>query len=92
MPRDGPKKLKRLRLTVGVSLLVLSLVPWMVAAIVPFVGSSPGTVAASIGGLIVIAEVIGAVAVIVLGQEAYGTIRAKLRQRSLRKERGGTEG
>ncbi len=85
MPRHRPKKLQRLRLAVGVGLLVLSFVPWIIAAIMPFVGSSPGTVAASIGGLIVIAEVIGAVAVVVLGHEAYGAIRAKLRRRSLRR-------
>ena len=77
------KELKRLRLAVGVGLLVLSFVPWIAAAIMPFVGWSAGTVAASIGGLIVVAEVVGAVAVVVLGHEAYGTIRARLRRRSL---------
>ena len=87
MPRDRSEKWKKLRLAVGVGLLVLSLVPWIIAAIMPFVGSSPGTVAASIGGLIVIGEIIGAVAVVVLGREAYGTIRARLRRRSPGKER-----
>ena len=83
MPFPRPNELHKLRLAVGVGLLVLSFVPWIIAAIMPFVGLSPGTVAASIGGLIVIAEVIGAVAVVVLGHEAYGAIRAKLRGRSL---------
>ncbi len=79
MLRDRPRP-KRVRLAIGVGLLILSLVPWIVAAIMPFIGSSPGTVAASIGGLIVTAEVIGAVAVVVLGQEAYGIIRGKFRR------------
>lgn len=82
MPRDEPEKLNRLRLVVGLALLVFSLIPWFVAAIMPFVGFSAGTAAASIGGLIVAAEVIGAVAVVVLGREALGAIRARFRPRS----------
>ena len=78
MLRDRPRP-KRVRFAIGVGLLILSPVPWIVAAIMPFIGSSPGTVAASIGGLIVTAEVIGAV---VLGQEAYGIIRGKFRRRA----------
>ncbi len=85
MPVDRSKQLKKLRLVVGVGLLILSVVPWIIAAIVPFLGSSAGSMAASIGGLLVTAEVIGAIAVVVLGREAYGAIRAKLRRRSLRR-------
>ena len=88
MPRHRPKEPQKLRLAVGVGLLVLSLVPWIIAMIMPFLGSSPATVAASIGGLILTAEVIGAVAVVVLGHEAYGAIRGKLRRRSLGRSDG----
>ena len=80
MPGDRSKQLKKLRLAVGVGLLILSVVPWIIAAIVPFLGSSAGSMAASIGGLLVTAEVIGAIAVVVLGREAYATLRARFRR------------
>jgi len=71
----------RTRWRIGVALLVLSFVPWAIAAIVPFFGLSAERVVASVGGLIVGAEIIGALAVVVLGREAYQSIRARLRLR-----------
>jgi hypothetical protein len=72
-----------MRWSIGAALLVLSFVPWAIAAIVPFFGLSAERVVATMGGLIVGAEIIGALAVAVLGREAYQSIRARLRLRRI---------
>jgi len=73
----------RIRWTVGFALLVLSFVPWLIVVIVPFLGLSAERVVAAMGRLIVGAEIIGALAVLVLGREAYQSIRAKMRPRRI---------
>ena len=71
----------------GSALFGLSLVPWAVAPIVPFLGFEPTHAAALVGGLVVGAEAIGVLAVAVLGREAYGALRARLRRRRPEKSR-----
>ena len=79
MGRSRPSS--RMRWGIGFALLVLSFVPWLIAVVVPFLGWSAQRVVAAMGGLIVGAEIIGALAVVVLGREAYQSIRARLRLR-----------
>ena len=79
---DGrSRKQGRIRLAIGIALLVLSFVPWGIAAAVPFLGFSAERAAAAMSGLVIGAEIIGALAVVVLGREAYLAIRAKIRLR-----------
>lgn len=70
----------------GGALFGLSLVPWGVAPVVPFLGFEPARAAALVGGLLVGAEVIGALAVAVLGRKAYQELRGRWRRR--RPEKG----
>ena len=71
--------MKRPRLIVGSALLGLSLVPWIVSPFVPFLGMRAELAGTVIGGLIISAELVGALAVWVLGREAYQAIRQRLR-------------
>ena len=69
----------RNRLKVGWTLMVLSLVPWGIAAAIPFAGLSVGTAAAVVTGLIVLAEVIFAVAVLVLGRTVWQKFKERFK-------------
>jgi hypothetical protein len=78
---------RRGRLVLGSALLGLSLVPWVVAPVVPFLGFEPARAAVLIGGLVGSAELIGALAVAVLGREACTALRARWRRRKPEKAR-----
>ena len=69
----------RNRLKVGWTLMVLSLVPWGIAAAIPFAGLSVGTAAAVVTGLLVLAEVIFAVAVLVLGRTVWQKFKGRFK-------------
>lgn len=69
------------RWLLGCVLFVLSLVPWAVAPVIPFLGFETARTAALVGGLILGAEAIGLLALAVLGHEAYDALRARLRRR-----------
>lgn len=79
--------MRRSRLALGSALFGLSLVPWAVAPVVPFLGFEPAQAAALVGGLVVGAEAIGLLAVVVLGREAYDALRARWRRRRPEKNR-----
>jgi hypothetical protein len=64
----------------GGLLFGLSLVPWLAAPVVPFLGFEPARAAVWIGGLLGGAELIGALAVAVLGREACTALRARWRR------------
>lgn len=59
--------------------MVLSLVPWGIAAAIPFAGLSVGTAAAVVTGLIVLAEVLFAVAVLVLGRTVWQKFKRRFK-------------
>ncbi|MFQ5416833.1 MAG: transporter suffix domain-containing protein [Myxococcota bacterium] len=67
--------MRRRRLIAGWVLFGLSLLPWAVAPVVPFLGMPATRTMAAIGALVVGAEVVGALAVLVLGREAYAAFR-----------------
>ena len=68
----------------GGILLGLSLVPWIVAAVVAFLGLPAAQTAGAIAILLVGGEILGALAVLVLGREAVATLRRRWLRRSLR--------
>ena len=68
------------RLKVGWALMVLSIVPWGIAAAVPFVGLSAGTAAAVVAGLIILAEVVFAIAILILGRTAWQKFKDRFRK------------
>ncbi len=70
----------RSRLVFGCVLLVISIVPWAVAPFTPLLGLPAGQLASAIAALLIGAEIIGAVAVAVLGREANARITRRLRQ------------
>ena len=72
----------RRRLVLGGILLGLSLVPWAVAAVVPFLGLPASQTAGAIGILLVGGEIVGALAVLVLGREAVARLRRRWFRRS----------
>lgn len=57
--------------------MVLSLVPWGIAAAIPFAGLSGATAAAVVTGLLVLAEVLFALAVLVLGRTVWQKFKDK---------------
>jgi len=59
--------------------LVLSLLPWLAVAAIPFLDVSAGLAAGIAGTLIVSAEVVFVLAIMVLGKDAYDRLRRKLR-------------
>jgi hypothetical protein len=71
----------RRRIALGVVLLVLSVLPWIAAPFVPLLGLPAGRLAGVVGMLLLSAEVIGALAVLVLGREAYEQIKSRLKSR-----------
>ena len=78
----------RNRLKVGWTLMVLSLVPWVIAAAIPFAGLSVATAAAVVTGMLVLAEVLFALAVLVLGRTVWQKFKDRFnRHRSLHVQR-----
>lgn len=71
---------KKVRLWIGGSLAGAAIVAVLLAAVVPFMGLSGGKTAAVIAALVIAAEVLAAVALLVLGKEIYRHIQAKLRE------------
>ncbi len=71
--------LARGRLVFGCVLLVISIVPWAVAPFTPQLRLPSGQLASVIAALLIGAEIIGAVAIAVLGREAYTRITRHLR-------------
>jgi hypothetical protein len=65
----------------GSVLFVLSLVPWALAPIVPFLGLEPARAAAVVGGLVAGAEAVGLLALAVLGKETHEALRTRWRER-----------
>ena len=70
------------RFVLGCALFVLSLVPWAVAPVIPFLGFETTRAATLVASMILGAELIGVLALSVLGREAYAALRARLRRRS----------
>lgn len=79
--------MRRSRLVLGSALFGLSLLPWAVAPVVPFLGFEPAQAAALVGGLVVGAEAVGLIALAVLGREAYDALRARWRSPRQQKNR-----
>lgn len=69
------------RVALGVVLLVLSVLPWIAAPFVPLLGLPAAELAGVVGALLLCAEVIGALAVLVLGREAYEHIKSRFTSR-----------
>ncbi len=68
------------RLVLGCVLLVLSILPWAIAPFTALLGLSTGQFASVIAALLIGAEIIGAIAIAVLGREAYARITRRLRR------------
>jgi len=68
----------KLRLWIAGTLAAVALLLAAIAVAVPFMEARPGGVAGSIATLVVVAEVFAALAILVVGKEAYGKILAKL--------------
>lgn len=73
----------RSHITVGSALLVDSFVPWLLAPFVPLLGLGAQIAALAIVGLGLLAESLGAVAVLVLGRAAYVAYRRRFSLRRL---------
>ena len=67
------------RLKIGWTLMVLSIVPWGVAGVVPFTSLPLATGAAVVTGSLILAEVIFVVAVLVLGKPAWEKFKERFR-------------
>lgn len=80
----------RRRIAFGVVLLVLSLLPWIAAPFVPLLGLPAAELAGVVGALLVAAEVIGALAVLVLGREAYEHIKSRFKSKARISGTGGS--
>jgi hypothetical protein len=66
------------RLVFGCVLLVISIIPWVVAPLTPLLGLPAAQLARVVAALLIGAEIIGAVAIVVLGKEAYTRIKRRL--------------
>ena len=71
----------RRRIALGVVLLVLSILPWVAAPFVPLLGWPAGELAIAVGILLFSGEVLGALAFLVLGREAYERIKSRFKSR-----------
>ena len=80
MAESTEVSLARGRLVFGCVLLVISFVPWAVAPFIPLLGLPTGQLVSVVAALLIGAEIIGAVAVAVLGREAYTHITRHLRR------------
>lgn len=63
-------------LRVGVLLIVLSLLPWIALAALPFLGLGGARAAATAGGLVIAAEVLFWCGLALAGRETWQTARA----------------
>jgi hypothetical protein len=70
------------RIVLGCALLVLSIVPWAIAPLTPLLGLPGGRLVGAIASLVVVGEILGALAIAVLGREAYDRITRRLRRRA----------
>lgn len=68
------------RIGLGCFLLGLSIVPWAVAPFTPLLGLPAAQLASVVAALLIGAEITGAVAIAVLGREAYARITRRLRR------------
>lgn len=66
------------RLVFGCVLLGISIIPWVVAPLTPLLGLPAAQFASVVAALLIGAEIIGAVAIVVLGKEAYTRIKRRL--------------
>ena len=73
--------MNRSRLVLGSVLIVLSLLPYALVPIVPFVGLSAVRATASIGIIALVAESLGLLAVVVLGTEAARAMKDRVFKR-----------
>ncbi len=80
MTESSSSPLARDRLILGCVLLGLSLVPWAVVPFTPLLGLPAGQLASVIAVLVIGAEIMGLIAIAVLGKEAYGHIIRRLRR------------
>lgn len=69
----------RHRLVLGSSIFVLSFVPWLAIPIAPFLGFGVEITATVVLGLLVLGELIAVLALLILGREAFSSIRHWLR-------------
>ena len=93
MAEPTETSLARGRLVFGCVLLVISIVPWAVAPFVPLLGLPTGQLASVVAALLIGAEIVGVIAVAVLGREAYANITRRLRRsrnRRLRRSKNTT--
>jgi hypothetical protein len=67
------------RLVFGCVLLLLSVIPWAIVPFTPLLGLPNGQLASVVAALLIGAEIIGAVAIAVLGRESYLRITRRLR-------------
>lgn len=82
---------ERNRLKVGWTLMVLSLVPWGIASAIPFTDLSVATAAAAVTGLLILAEVIFAAAILVLGRTVWQKFKDRFKTAPSREERSDQE-
>jgi hypothetical protein len=71
----------RRRLIAGGVILAISFAPWFGVPLVPFFGLSIENSAYAVGGLILLAEILGGLALLVLGREGYLAVRAWWRRK-----------
>ena len=76
--RESP--LGRGRLVFGCVLMVLSVVPWVAAPFMPLLGLPAAELASVVAAMLIGAEIVGAIAIAVLGREAYARITRRLRR------------
>ena len=72
--------LTRGRLVFGCALLVISIVPWVLAPFTPLLGLPADQLVGVIAALLIGAEIVGVVAIAVLGREAYIRITQRMRR------------
>ena len=70
--------MNKVRLWIAGAFAVAALVLLGVAVAVPFMDDPPAGVAGSVAGLLIAAEILAAIAIVVVGRELYGKLWAKL--------------
>ena len=68
---------QRYRWKLGGVLLGLSCLPWVAAAMVPFVGLSAATSTAAVAGLLILAEVLFLLSVVAAGPKLWQDVKRK---------------
>ena len=79
MTKSSKTSLGRDRLILGYVLLVISMIPWVVVPFTPLLGLPRSQLSAVIAALVIGAEIVGAIAIAVLGKEAYDRIVSRFR-------------